>query len=68
VNSYDLGIGDILSIAAVCALIFLPLGWRLHASRARLAAVARLLLPRRDFKDLGTLGDVMQNSAPEDER
>lgn len=58
-NSFDLGTGDILAIAAVCAALFIPLGWRLHASRAKLSAMARLMLPRRAFRDLGELGALM---------
>ncbi|MDD7021218.1 MAG: hypothetical protein PUI29_01415 [Aeromonadales bacterium] len=59
-NSFSLHIGDILAIAALCAAAFIPLGWRLHASRAKLLAMARLLLGRRAFRDLGTLSGILQ--------
>ncbi|MGN0909463.1 MAG: hypothetical protein ACI4NA_07550 [Succinivibrio sp.] len=58
-NSFDLGTGDILAIAALCAAIFIPLGWKLHSSRRKLLAMARLMIPRRAFRDLGTLSEIM---------
>lgn len=58
-NSFDLGTGDILAITALCAVIFIPLGWKLRSSRQKLLAMLRLMIPRRAFRDLGTLSGIM---------
>lgn len=59
-NSYNLSAPDVITIAFICALVFIPLGWYLRSSRAKLSVLVRILFQLSHYKDEGTLGELIE--------